>query len=157
MAQQRHRAGTAGAPTALGRAADSRAGRLAGAGHIANLLAGAGHTKGWLAAHRAAGVSNGGLGLGRVRTEDRSGLEAPFPGCPLYSGRGILAMRHRVSSSWPPAVFPPPPPKDLFLELPAAVTQFWKLPQLEADGDPVALGFLESEPGLDGEGPSGQD
>ena len=66
-------------------------------------------------------------------------------------------MRHQVSSSWLPAVFPSPPPEGLFLEPPAAVTQFRKLPQLEADGDPVALGFLKSEPGLDGEGPSGQD
>ena len=64
LAQQRHMAGTAGAPAALG-----RAGRLARAGHTANLLAGAGHTIGWLAAHRAAGVTHGGLGLGGVGTE----------------------------------------------------------------------------------------
>ena len=152
LAQKRHTAGTAGAPAALG-----RAGRLARAGHTANLLAGAGHTIGWLAARRAAGITHGGLGLGGVGTEDRSGLEAPSPGCLLYPGCGVLAMRHRVSSWWPPAVFPPPPPEGLFLELLVAVTQFRKLPQLEADGDPVALGFLESEPGLDGEGPSGQD
>ena len=62
------------------------AGCLAGAGHRANVLAGAGCTAGWLAARRAAGVTHDGLGLGGVGTEDRSCLEAPSPGCPLYPG-----------------------------------------------------------------------
>ena len=146
-AQQSHMGGTTGVSAAQGRATQSRAGRLAGTGHTASRLA----------AHRAGGVTHDGVRLGGVGTEDRAGLEAPSPGCLLYPGCGVLAMRHRVSSWWPPAVFPPPPPEGLFLELLVAVTQFRKLPQLEADGDPVALGFLESEPGLDGEGPSGQD
>ena len=143
-AQQSHMGGTTGVSAAQGRATQSRAGRLAGTGHTASRLA----------AHRAGGVTHDGVRLGGVGTEDRAGLEAPSPGCLLYPGCGVLAMRHRVSSSWPPAVFPPPPPEGLFLELLVAVTQFRKLPQPEADGGPVALGFLESEPGLDGEGPS---
>ena len=84
--------------TGEGPADEGRTGRLARAGHTANLLAGAGHTIGWLAARRAAGITHGGLGLGGVGTEDKSGLEAPSLGCPLYPGRGVLAMRHWVSS-----------------------------------------------------------
>ena len=131
LAQQGHMGGTTGVLAAQGRATESRAGRLAGTGHIASRLA----------AHRAGGVTHDGVRLGGVGTKDRAGLEAPSPGCLLYLGRGILAMRHQVSFSWLPAVFPPPPPEGLFLEPPAAVTQFRKLPQLEADGDPVAWDF----------------
>ena len=156
-AQQSHAGGTTGVSAAHGRATESRAGWLAGTGHTANLLAGTGHTASRLAARRAASVTHGGVRLGGVGTEDRAGLEAPSPGYLLYLGCGVLAMRDWVSSWLLPAVFPPPPPEGLFLEPPAAVTQFRKLPQLEADGDPVALGFLELEPGSDGKGPSGQD
>ena len=95
LAQQSHTAGTAGAPAAQSGAADSRVGRLAGAGHTANVLAGARHTAGRLAARRAAGVTHGGLGLGGIGAEDGAGVEAPSPGCPLYPGRDVLAMRHR--------------------------------------------------------------
>ena len=73
-AQQSHAGGTAGAPAAQGRTADSRTGRLAALG--------------------AAGVAHGGMGLGGVRAEDRAGPEAPSPGPPPYPGCGVLATRH---------------------------------------------------------------
>ena len=133
-AQQSHVGSTTGVSAAQGRATDSRAGQQTGTGHTASRLA----------AHRAAGVTHVGVRLGGVGTEDRTDLEAPSPGCVLYLGRGVLASRDWVSSLWPPVVFPPPPGKGLFLGLLVAVTQFRKLPQLEADGDPVALGFLKS-------------
>ena len=134
LAQQSHVGRTTGVSAAQSRATGSRAGQLAGTGHTASRLA----------AHRAAGVTHVGVRLGGVGTEDRTDLEAPSPGCVLYLGRGVLASRDWVSSLWPPVVFPSPPGKGLFLGLLVAVTQFRKLPQLEADGDPVALGFLKS-------------
>ena len=132
------------------------AGCLAGAGHVAGCLAGAGHTAGRLAASGAAGVAHGDVGLEWSQGGKRGWSGASFPRRLLYPGCGVPATSHTgalllvaclfsSSSSW----------VRLFLEVLREVTPFRKLglsPQ--AHCDPAALRFLDSDPRLDGQGPS---
>ena len=105
---------------------------------------------GRLAAQGPGGVAHGGVGLGWVRAEDGAGLEAPS----LRWPPGVEAGW--VTSLWLPVVSPPLP---LWGPLPGVSGLSDSLQEapslLEAHSDPVALRFPESEPGLDGEGPSG--